>query len=376
MKNKLSPDWSKLTLQQKICAISQRTFNAILHIFSKLCVSLKRDTSTTEKDLCEKEKCGKFEKIKRVNILEIMTNYQKTFLSISLIIIFVGISMMYFSNDYTPKLETIKIVDKESGKIEYKPNYNIEFSGYLLNIAGQSLISVGVGILLIVFISEILTKQDRKNFEKKIEEFQKKTAEDAMLSVFDTLIDKSFYDIIRRDIIGIKLIRKNVNWSYIIQEDGGKKTLKRIITYDLHNLTSTKQSDIIKTQIGNNKHTTITKNVVKINNICLKMEETSVNKGFTIFEGETYIEPNGVISVNIEIEQHFNSDYIYETHVTNHPLTDLTLTVIKPKNSTFELTHKLSSTLELTTNSDELLVYKANGGIYVGQCLEFYSETI
>ena len=27
----------------------------------KLCVSLKRDNSTTEKDLCEKENCGKFE---------------------------------------------------------------------------------------------------------------------------------------------------------------------------------------------------------------------------------------------------------------------------------------------------------------------------
>jgi len=65
MKNKLSPDWSKLTLQQKICAIFQRTYQRILHIFSTLCVSLKRTDSTTEKDLCEKEKCGKFEKILR-----------------------------------------------------------------------------------------------------------------------------------------------------------------------------------------------------------------------------------------------------------------------------------------------------------------------
>ena len=51
----------KNKLQQKICAIFQRTIQPILHIFSKLCVSLKRD-NTTEKELCEKEKCGKFEK--------------------------------------------------------------------------------------------------------------------------------------------------------------------------------------------------------------------------------------------------------------------------------------------------------------------------
>ena len=61
-------DSNKNKLQQKICAIFQRTFNTILHIFSKLCVSLKRYTSTTEKDLFEKEKCGKFGKIDSVLI--------------------------------------------------------------------------------------------------------------------------------------------------------------------------------------------------------------------------------------------------------------------------------------------------------------------
>jgi len=34
-----------------------------------LCVSLKRDTNPTEKDLCEKEKCGKFEKIKKYDFM-------------------------------------------------------------------------------------------------------------------------------------------------------------------------------------------------------------------------------------------------------------------------------------------------------------------
>lgn len=55
----------KNKLQQKICAMFQRTIQFSLHIFSKLCVSLKRDTNTTEKDLCEKDKCGKFGKIKK-----------------------------------------------------------------------------------------------------------------------------------------------------------------------------------------------------------------------------------------------------------------------------------------------------------------------
>ena len=63
MKNKLVPDCSQLRLQQKICAMFQRIIQFALHIFSKLCVSLKKGSTTTENNLCENEKIGKFEKI-------------------------------------------------------------------------------------------------------------------------------------------------------------------------------------------------------------------------------------------------------------------------------------------------------------------------
>jgi len=52
----------KNKLQQKICAIFQRTTNAILHIFSALCVSLKKSDTTVG----ENGKCGKFGEIKKI----------------------------------------------------------------------------------------------------------------------------------------------------------------------------------------------------------------------------------------------------------------------------------------------------------------------
>ena len=313
---------------------------------------------------------------KTYNIIPFMVKYKTLFTLISVLFIMVGIILLYLSNDYSPILTNIKLLD-ENGKIIYKPDYKIEFNGYILNIIGETIIGLGVSILSIFFISELLTQQDRKNFENKLEEFQKKTAESAVLSIFDTLIDDSFYSIIRRDVIGLTLIRKNVSWIYIISNSNNDTvTLKRVITYDLYNLTSSKQSDIIKTAIGSNKHSSTTKHEVKINGNLLTMNKKNEDKGFIIYEGETNVEPNDKISVSIEMEQIFNDDYIYECHTTNHPLTDLFIHVTKPKNYKFDLTHQLSSKLEMTTETDELVIYKTNGAVYKGQNIEFYAEKI
>ena len=303
-----------------------------------------------------------------------MIKYKNYFTIIAIVLVIIGVALLIYSNTYIPKLTSIQLLD-ENGIITKVPNYQMEFDGYIYNLVGQTLIGLAISILTIFYVSEILTQQDRKNFEDKLSEFQKKTAESAVLSIFDTLIDESFYSIIRRDVIGLTLIRKNVNWSYIISENETKKlTLKRVITYDLHNLTSSKQSDIIKTSVGSNKHSTITKHVVKINNIVLEMTKKGTDKEFEIYEGETHIEPNDKISVSIEMEQCFNNEYIYECHTTNHPLTDLTLHVTKPKDFTFDVTHQLSSKLETTTETEELIIYKTNGAVYKGQNIEFYSE--
>ena len=69
-------------LQQKICAMFQRTIHFTLHIFSKLCVSLKKGSTTTENNLCENEKNYKYfltkypnEKDRLINIQEYLTDF-------------------------------------------------------------------------------------------------------------------------------------------------------------------------------------------------------------------------------------------------------------------------------------------------------------
>ena len=300
--------------------------------------------------------------------------YRKLFTIVSILIILIGVGCLWFSNQYSPELTTLSIVNENNGTIKYIPNYQLNFNGYIINVLGQTFISLGIGILIIFYITELLTIQDRKDFEVRLENFQKKTAEGAILSIFDTLIDESFYSIVRQDVIGLKLIRKNVNWSYIIKEENSKLHLKRVITYELHNLTSSKQTDIIKTSIGSNKHTTTLKHCFSVANEEMEMTKNGNDGGFEIFEKEIHIDGNSSININIEIEQCFNNGYIYECHATLHPLTDLTLHVTKPKNYSFELSQLLSSKLEKTTSTDELIIFKTSGAIYKGQAVEFYSE--
>jgi hypothetical protein len=307
-----------------------------------------------------------------------MDKYHKAFTRTSIGLIVVGFILMYFSNNYSVDLQQLRIVESTTGKITYEPDYKINFDGYVYSAIGQTLISFGVSIVFVIYIGEILTKRERKDFEKKLSDFQKSTAEGAILSVFDTIIEKSFYDIIRRDVIGIKLIRKNVTWSYIIEDNNGKASLKRIINYELHNLTSTIQEDPVRVSIGSNRHSKTLQALVEIGQgdkkQKLELKESSEVDGFKLLEGKVAVDPNGHLIVTIEFEQQFNSDYIYECHMTNHPLTDLTLNVNKPKNYSFSLSQQLSSRLELFTDKENLLTYKSKGAIYKGQSIEFYSE--
>lgn len=307
-----------------------------------------------------------------------MDKYHKTFIWTATGLCVLGFTLMYFSNNYSIDLQQLKVVESSTGKITYEPDYKINFDGYVFSVIGQTLISFGVSILFVIFIGEILTKRERKDFENRLSEFQKNTAEGAILSVFDTVIEKEFYDIIRRDVIGIKLIRKNVTWSYIIEDNNGKASLKRIINYELHNLTSTKQEDPVRVNVGSNRHSSTLQPLVEVgqgeNKQKLQLTEVKESDGFKLMEGKVFVEPNGHLIVTIELEQNFNSDYIYECHMTNHPLTDLTLNVNKPKNYTFSLSQQLSSKLELFTDKENLLTYKSKGAIYRGQSIEFYSE--
>ena len=303
-----------------------------------------------------------------------MINHSRYYLIVASILIFIGVSLMYFSNNYTPKLENIQIVNEETGIITYKPNYQIEFTGYLLNISGQSLVSVGVGIFILILISENLTRQDRKNFESRIEDFQKQTAKNAMLSVFDTLIDNSFYDIIRKDIIGLNLIRKNVHWDYQISKLDKGFELKRSIKYDLYNLTSRELSDTVNSSIGGNKHTTITDVNVYLDNDKITLNEKSNDGGFKKYEAYIKIGGGEKKTVKINITQIFNTDYIYETHTVNHPMTDLTINIVKPTDINFEISENISSSLIIENQTEQIIRYKTSGAIYKGQGIEFYCE--
>ena len=107
-----------------------------------------------------------------------------------------------------------------------------EIATFLVNI----LENVCVALLVSGFILRYIEKQDREIFHHEIINVQKQTAQDAIQSVFQRLIDKNTFEMIQKDIFQGKFVRKNVTWKYTIKkkdENNKEITLTRIIQYTL-----------------------------------------------------------------------------------------------------------------------------------------------
>lgn len=75
---------------------------------------------------------------------------------------------------------------------------------------------------------------------------QKQTAQDAIQSVFQRLIDKNTFEMIQKDIFQGKFVRKNVTWKYTIKKkdkNNKEMTLTRTIQYTLKNITQETQNE-------------------------------------------------------------------------------------------------------------------------------------
>lgn len=294
------------------------------------------------------------------------------------VLVIIGIVLLWVSNDYSVDLSQIKVHEDSTGTIKTEPVYKIEFTGYIINIIGQFLITLGASIFIAVFVLESLSKADKKAFEEKILSFQKDTAKDAISSVFDTLIPKEFLELLNKDILGAKVVRKNVTWNYFVDNEESKLKLRRLISYELTNLSNSEQPEEIRITTGNNKHSETKlgeNNYYEINGEkkTLELEVSCIGDGFERHIQSLKIKPNSTIKIHFEIIQIFNTDYVYETHSTRHSIMDLTINVKVPQNYKFDISPSLSSELNCNDN-DDFKIFKSEGAIYKGQGIEFYCE--
>ncbi len=303
-------------------------------------------------------------------------------LLIALIFIVIGMVLIFHTNKYGISSETISCV--VDGEVIEKIIYSFSQNRMWLRISSTVFMSLGVALFISAFFIRYIEGDERKAFEEKLLSFQENTAKDAIQSVFKRIVDEEFFEIIKKDLLDAKAIRKNANWQYDITKlEDGNMLLKRTISYEFHNRSYSVATELLKLVGNNNAHcaTQIISGKIrhpsgKEESIDLRVIQDETGESFTNLEKEIEIQAGDSIEVVLVFQQTFKNGYIYETHNSRHPIINLEITVNHPADYRFDLFSSFSNKERIRINEPDKKVYVVEGAIFTGQGVEFVCEKI
>jgi len=315
--------------------------------------------------------------IKEFGVDKIGTFISKNFLWIVILLFVLYIVLMYFTNNYNFAFKIIKIVEPD-GKINNFRFLEIQNKYLLLSLFNNLILNIAVALFISGFFLRYIEKKEKEEFYKKLENFQKETAKNAIKSIYERLIEPEFFAILEKDVLSENLIRHNAKWDYdFIINHNNKIELKRTVMYTLKNISNNVETETFKVIFENNIHSSIElseckykkKNENEYRDII--MEQSNIDHKFEA-QKAIIIEPGEEVQVILSIKEVFKCDYVYETHSTRFPIVNLSLNVNFPKNWIFEIVvDNFSNPLEKIYVSENKIKYQTQGGIYKGQGIEF-----
>lgn len=299
---------------------------------------------------------------------------KKNYFVIGALIIFVGvlISILWGEVEFVPK----QILTLDSSHQPVTKDYIFpKIVHPIAEFISSAAIPFGITLIITMFFVNNFTKQENDQLRKELLDFQNNTAEDAIYSIFKTIIEPSFFEIVKEEVLNCKMIRKEAKWIYDIEEKDGKLMMTRTISYVVKNLSTEKQSEPIK--VSGNSNSYVTTRVLKLEN---KMEVSSSNGdghdgSLPIVEKKIDIEGGQSVEVKKIVEQVFQTNFIYETHFAIEPLADLEIQVNYPEGYSFSLNQCFCSQFnESSTDRPNRKIYKFKNAILKGQGVEFFCE--
>jgi hypothetical protein len=287
-----------------------------------------------------------------------------------------GIKIFHESFDLTPKTITEVVNDS----LVTRTYYVREIQHPVLNLISDLMVSLSFALLISLVFIRSIEASDKEKFEKKLLDFQKETAKDAISSAFERLIDKDFFEIIKNDILNAKFQRKNLRWHYDIinSEESNYMRLTRTISYILENISPSEQVEHISLSTFSTSHCTTEAVAVK----CkidgenkfrdLLLQNHNVQGTLTTSNKSICVPGGKCAEIVLIFNQLFPRDYIYETHFLNQGAVGLELTVNMPHGYEFSInSNVLSSRTEKLVDENTKKVFRIKGAIYRGQGIEF-----
>lgn len=311
-----------------------------------------------------------------------MNFLKKYYLIPAILIICAGYYISYKTNNYEFQNKVLQVI--KDNEIQHKEYISLENKFIVLSLISEVCITFGITLLITMFFVNYFDKKEKNDFKKELKEIQIETAKNAFLSLFHQIIDESFFNVVKRDIINCKVIRKNARWIYDIytDSDSNKLVLKRTITYTLQNLSTENRKEPIKISFLNNSYAITRNPQIKYKESTKnKYEDFDINKhteeknGYKIITGDIEINSNSSVDIVRVLEQVFNTEFIYETHFLSTPLSGLEIEVNFPKDYQFNISfNSIENDVSQILDTETKKIWKLNGALLRGQGIEFYCE--
>lgn len=311
-----------------------------------------------------------------------MNFLKKYYLILAILIICAGYYISYKTNNYEFQNKVLQVI--KDNEIQHKEYISLENKFLVLSLISEACITFGITLLITMFFVNYFDKKEKNDFKKELKEIQIETAKNAFLSLFHQIIDESFFNVVKRDIINCKVIRKNARWIYDIytDSDSNKLVLKRTITYTLQNLSTENREEPIKISFLNNSYAITRNPQIKYKESTKnKYENFDINKhteeknGYKIITGDIEINSNSSVDIVRILEQVFNTEFIYETHFLSTPLSGLEIEVNFPKDYQFNISfNSIENDVSQILDTETKKIWKLNGALLKGQGIEFYCE--
>lgn len=288
-----------------------------------------------------------------------------------------GISLKVYFSEIT--LEQKHVEEIRDGSVIEKTYYTPTPRHVLAQTAANILITFSFALLISLVFIKAIEAADKEKFEGKLLKFQKETAKDAISSTFERLIEKDFFEIIKSDILNAKFQRNDLRWQYdICPPENGKIRMRRTISYELKNISSSEHTEHINVASFTSEHCSTHTVSIKYRIEgdskfrSLKLEDETDGATLRKKNEDITIPAGKVAEVVVIFTQDFPREYIYETHFLNQGAVGLELIVNLPDGYDFSVNSTvLHSRTEQTLNEANKKTYRIKGAIYRGQGIEF-----
>lgn len=305
-----------------------------------------------------------------------MEFFKRYYLLICITLLIVGLGLEFYSSSMELTYSKHEII--KNGVIISKDVLSPNKLHPILKLISNLVLTLAISIFVSVFIIKKIDTYEAVKRERELELINKQINENIFDTLFETLVPKELYNIIKEKIIKSDIVRKNAIWIYnfSFQEDGNI-ILKQTLKSELHNVSNNQFQKDYTINFSSSREV----NETYLERLSCEFKGTEI---VSISKNDHEIGESGSYKIPLEIPPHEHADmtFIFITKYKNNEITDsyfsltsligLTLIVRHPVNYKFSMFGGIANSLvETSHDNTDSAIYEYKGGILPNQGMSF-----